>query len=535
MLKIKGLKKILVVGLIVMMVFSLIGCSSTTEEGSAGETVANEVEEDKNTEPVVIRQEGGDWGYPSPYLHYSRGPGGYKMQLSFDSLLERDEDGLIPWLAKEWETTEDGLAYIFTLQENVKWHDGEIVTPEDVKFSFEYFEKHSPVWNPVSMQGKPFVEEIEILEDNQIKFVLSQKNATILEKIGDVRIIPQHIWEEVEEPEAFDDEKAVIGCGPYRLTGYSKEHGTYEFTAFEDYWGPKQRVEKIQFLPVSDAVLAFENNQVDIIGIGSDLVDRYKGDGQFTILENPGFWGYRLIFNMERNPLLKEKEIRQAIAYGIDQEEMVEKVARGAAIVGSAGYLPEDHIWHNPKVKKYTFNEEEAKSLLGDKKLSLQLLVGDSNPEVRIAELMKISLNKVGIEVNIKSVDMKARDNAVTTGDYELALIGHGGWGGDADGLRVRYASDVKSDGSSATNAIPGYDNQEIRRLAEEQLREMNVEKRKELIFALQELIAEEIPMIPIYNTTGYTLYRPETYDGWMYMFDHHSVSHSKLSYLERK
>jgi len=67
------------------------------------------------------------------------------------------------------------------------------------------------------------------------------------------------------------------------------------------------------------------------------------------------------------------------------------------------------------------------------------------------------------------------------------------------------------------------------------QLYELNPEKRKETIFKLQELIAEEIPQIPLYNTTPYIVFRPEKFNGWKYMFDHHDVTHNKLSYLDVK
>lgn len=535
-MKSKSFKLGCIVFLIVIIFVSAVACNSPVSK-EKGLSVENSegIEPKVQEEEIVIKLIGGDYGLPSPYLHYPRGPGGYKMQLIFDSLLEKDEEGLIPWMAKDWKVSEDGLEYIFTIHDNIYWHDGEALKMEDIKFSFEYFEKHPPSWNPVTVDGKPIVEKIEIIGENKIKLTISEKKATVLEMIGSVRILPQHIWGKVEDPQSFDKEEALIGCGPYQLSNYSKEHGTYEFVAFKDYWGPKQRVEKIQFLPVSDKTLAFENNEIDLVGIGTDLLGRYEGDREFKILENPGFWGYRLIFNMEKNPLFKDKEIRQAIAYGIDQEEMVEKVARGAAFVGSAGYLPKDHIWYNPDVKQYPFDIELAKKKRGDKKLSFQLLIGNSNDEVRIAELMKISLDKVGVEIYIKSVDSKTRDHAVNTGDYEAVITGHGGWGGDADILRERYASTTQVGTSPSSNIILGYEDQGIRSLAEEQLREMDVSKRKEMILELQKLIADEIPLIPIYNTTGYTVYRPSKYDGWMYMYDHHSVEHSKLSYLQRK
>jgi len=63
----------------------------------------------------------------------------------------------------------------------------------------------------------------------------------------------------------------------------------------------------------------------------------------------------------------------------------------------------------------------------------------------------------------------------------------------------------------------------------------MDAANRKDLVFKLQELIAEEIPQIPLYNTTGYVVFKPAKYDGWKYMFDHHEVTHNKLSYLDVK
>ena len=80
--------KLLISILSVIFVIGFAGCSS--EKPSC----------EKQNEPVVIKLEGGDWGYPSPFAHYSRGPGSFKMALIFDSLLERGEKGYIPWLAE---------------------------------------------------------------------------------------------------------------------------------------------------------------------------------------------------------------------------------------------------------------------------------------------------------------------------------------------------------------------------------------------------------------------------------------------------
>ncbi len=527
-MKIK-LKKIMIPIVLAAMLMS--GCAQTVDT-SVEETA--QVDEQKDNSVDVIRLATEDWGQPSPFTHYSRGPGSFKMQMVFDSLLERDEKGLIPWMAKSYQISEDGLEYTFLINDGIKWHDGQDLTLEDIKFSFDYFVQHPPVSNAATFGGKEFIKDIRLGENNEITFVLEKKSAIALETIGKVRIIPKHIWENVADPNAFMGPKAVIGCGPYKLIDYNMEQATYEFEAFEDYYGPKPLVKKVQFAPVSDSVLAFENEEIDMIGIGSDLLDRYKSDSTYKVIENPAFWGYRLVFNMEKRPEFKDVKTRQAVAYALDINEMIEKIERGAAKPGSSGYLPPDHVWYNKDVPKYDFDLEKSKELLEGKQINVDFLVGNSSNEIKLAELMKISLEKVGIIINIKPADTKTRDAAVKNGDFEMAIIGHGGWGADANMLKTSFFSGNKSSGSVTTNVIPGYENDAIKELGEQQASEMDVEKRKEMIFEMQKLIGEDLPMIALYYTSGYTVYRPEKYDGWMNMFDHHSLEHSKLSYLQR-
>ena len=69
----------------------------------------------------IIHLSGGDSGYPTPFMHYPRGPGIYKMNLIFDCLIERDDKGLIPWLAESWDISSDGKEYTFHLRDDVNW------------------------------------------------------------------------------------------------------------------------------------------------------------------------------------------------------------------------------------------------------------------------------------------------------------------------------------------------------------------------------------------------------------------------------
>jgi peptide/nickel transport system substrate-binding protein len=493
----------------------------------------------------TIHLSGGDSGYPTPFMHYPRGPGIYKMNLIFDSLIEKDDKGLIPWLAESWDISSDSKEYTFHLRDDVKWMDGEPFTANDVKFTIDYEKEHPPAYS----YDLSSVSEIDVLDDHTIKFTLVQPIAPFLDEVSSVKIIPEHIYESESDPNKFDSPEAVTGTGPYELAEYSKEHGTYKFTANEDFWGPKQRVKNIEFIPVSDATVAFQQKEIDFVGLSADLVDMFKSDPEVYVFQQPAIWGYELSFNMNKSPILNDKAIRQAFAYAIDRQELVDKIGRGAGKPGSMGILPQDHIWYNENVPKYEHDAEKAKELLADagwtdsdgdgimdkdgQKLSFNVIL--ASEQARIGELIKERLKEAGIDVTLQAIESKSRDSKLANGDFEIGINGYGGWGSDADYLRTKFCGAAFGIvGASHGRPLIGYQNDKVDELCMAQLSETDTEKRKEIIYELQEVLAEEVPSIPLYYTASYNAYRPAVYDGWMNMFDHHEMTHSKLSYLDR-
>jgi len=493
----------------------------------------------------VIRLEGGDWGYPSPFAHYPRGPGGFKMALIFDSLLERDEKGLIPWLAQRFTVEDGGLTYRFFIRRGVRWQDGTPLTPEDVAFSLDYADRHAATWSYVF----DAVSSVATAADHSVAVRLKTPNATMLYNIGRTRIIPKHVWEGIERPKEFNAPEAVIGSGPYRLTHYSKAHGTYRFEAFEGFWGPRPQVRTIEFIPLSEPILGYEKGQIDLVGVTPDVLPRFAKNATHKIVRSPAFWGYRLLLNMGAVAAFREKTVRQAMAHAIDRDELVAKIARGAAVPGRASILPPDHVMA-VETRTYPFDPIRARELLDQagyrlpegtqerlspngKPLALELLC--SSEEVRLAELIRQRLGDVGIPLTIRSVDGKTRDARVRGLDYQLAILGHGGWGGDPDYLTARFAGEAAGPNAAPSHAgLPGFEAPKLMELLQRQQTAVDPQERRRLIAALQHELADQVPEIPLFCTTGHTIYRPATYDGWMFMFDHHSLPHSKLSYLER-
>jgi peptide/nickel transport system substrate-binding protein len=146
---------------------------------------------------------------------------------------------------------------------------------------------------------------------------------------------------------------------------------------------------------------------------------------------------------------------------------------------------------------------------------------------------MKISLEKAGIELEVVSMDTKSRDAAFKSGAYELVIYGSGGLGNNADYLRTTFTKVGMSDKPAKNGGIPGYDNKKLDELAKEQLFEKDSEKRKTLIYQMQAVIADDVPAISLYNTAEYVCYNAEKYDGWHYIYNHHEMTHAKISYLD--
>lgn len=531
----KRIKFITLLLVVVMSMSFLVACGSNDDSGKkdqleteVNQNNANE-EEDVKEEDLEIRVAGSDSGFPNPYVFQSLRSIGFNNKLIFDTLLERGEEDIVPWIAENYQISEDGLTYTFTIREGLKWHDGEDLTAEDVKFSIDKYVEVPAAKDNLRIDDEPFIKEVRV-DGRDVIVEVHVANVKVLNSVGFVEILPKHIWENVEDPTSFDAPESAIGSGPYKLVEYNAEVGSYAYEAFEDYWR-EVPIKKFYQIPVSDSVLAFENGEIDLLSVSGDLVDRYKNNPEYKVITSPAFTGNKMLLNMEKRPELLDKDLRKALYYGINRDEIVEKVYRGAAKTASAGYLSVDHVMYNDKVVKYDYNPEKAKELLKGKTYDFELVTSDRQNDIKTAELIKLHLEEIGINLNIKSMDGKSRDNISKLGEFDLLITGAGGWGEDPDMLRTQYSS--KIDKTGVQGIARGYKNEIIDKLAEKQLYETNPEKRKEIVFELQEVISEEIPIIPLVNNTMQYAFKPAKYDGWAFAFNYDKTNLNKVSFVK--
>ena len=298
---------------------------------------------------VDITLEGGKYGYPNPFLCSSKGPGSFKMMMVYDTLLVKDEEGLKPWLATDYSVSEDSLNYTFVIREGVKWQDGQDLTPADEVFTFEYYKDHLPVSSSLMVNNEYRVTGVVDNGDDSVTLSVVRPLATDLAAIAYVPIIPKHIWENIDDPYNYNGEGDCIGSGPYCLTKINMETGEYKFDAFADYWG-KHLINSVSFIAVSDNVLAFDNGEIDYLNAPWDLYEKYGNSPSCSAIENQPFLGWNLKYNMVKNPELADVNLRKAIAYAINREEMLNLVLRGHGYVASTAYLPVGHVMRNENI-----------------------------------------------------------------------------------------------------------------------------------------------------------------------------------------
>jgi len=189
LLSVKKFKIFLLISLGFLWLAALLtGCSrAASPDGRGG--AAGEV-------PLyTIADPTGDWGFPSPYSFYPRGPGYLRASLIFDTLVWKDAGGYIPALADSWEYDRDKMAYTFRLHPGVRWHDGRELTSKDVVFTFQYLKEHPHTWFDVSA-----VDRVEAAGDQTVVIYLNRPYAPFLDFVaGNVLILPEHIWRNVEK------------------------------------------------------------------------------------------------------------------------------------------------------------------------------------------------------------------------------------------------------------------------------------------------------------------------------------------------
>lgn len=486
----------------------------------------------------VLRLAGGDFGYPTPFA-YVRGPGMIQAGYTFDTLVWWDSTGeVIPWLAESWEQSDDGLTWTFTLHDGVSWHDGEPLTADDVVFTVEYMTTGAAADGPtlpVSPAGLENIVSVTAVDDVTVEFVLAEPSAAFEGAIARrLMVVPEHIWADVDDPARFRDDAALVGSGPYRLSDVDEEAGSYLYEANDAFFLGAPVVQRLEFVPAPDEILGLQRGELSIGEVGTEdavpdeLLASLEAEEDLEVLEAPGDWNLVLHFNLDRGFPFDDVAFRQAIALTIDREDLVDRLLFGRGTTGSTGALAPAHPALAPDLPTYAHDLDEAAALLdgiglvdadGDgirdlpdnSPLEIEL-VSSNRFSAQTPEIVQEYLREVGLAITPQILDRAAADEAGTEGAYDMALIGYGGIQDDPDGLRTRFSSAV---GGQSFSRAHGYADEAFDALAAEQIRTTDADQRLELIHDMQQILAEDLPVLSLYVPDRVAFYDRTVFDAW--------------------
>ncbi len=516
-----------------------VSTEAETTAAEEKETTAAETVQDteKRKERILTVSGNGDFGFPSVYTISPKGQGYMTLSYIFDTLMWKDESGLIPYLAEDYSVSEDGLTYTFQLRKGVSFTDGTPFTAEDVKFTFDYMKEHPYKWVSVSM-----VEEASVVDEHTVEIKLNKTyNPFLSDVAGSLPILPKHIWENVTEPETFTEPEAAISTGPFILENYDSAAGTYTFKANEDYFYGDVQIDKLVIANVSggdskEALLSGEIAAAPNISYKAAM--SLKDSPEYTVLEGPGLSVTRLYFNFDEEAMAV-KEIRQAMYHAVNLDEIVEKAYGGAGYPGSAGHVQPGTPWYNPDVRQYAYDVETAKKMLSEagaadsngdgileyngEEMSYTLTFTENDE--KLAELLVSYMKAVGIELVPQSADDATVKAAISEGNFELAFNTNGSFGGDPVFLS-RFAT-VGADGAPSVTGQGGktWESEEYNRIYNESAVEQDDAKRHEQVNELQEIIAEELPCLTLYYKKAVAAYNNTIFDGFYYTPDGISIA----------
>ena len=516
-----------------------VSTEAETTAAEEKETTAAETAQDteKRKERILTVSGNGDFGFPSVYTISPKGQGYMTLSYIFDTLMWKDESGLIPYLAEDYSVSEDGLTYTFQLRKGVSFTDGTPFTAEDVKFTFDYMKEHPYKWVSVSM-----VEEASVVDEHTVEIKLNKTyNPFLSDVAGSLPILPKHIWENVTEPETFTEPEAAISTGPFILENYDAAAGTYTFKANEDYFYGDVQIDKLVIANVSggdskEALLSGEIAAAPNISYKAAM--SLKDSPEYTVLEGPGLSVTRLYFNFDEEAMAV-KEIRQAMYHAVNLDEIVEKAYGGAGYPGSAGHVQPGTPWYNPDVRQYAYDVETAKKMLSEagaadsngdgileyngEEMSYTLTFTENDE--KLAELLVSYMKAVGIELVPQSADDATVKAAISEGNFELAFNTNGSFGGDPVFLS-RFAT-VGADGAPSVTGQGGttWESEEYNRIYNESAVEQDDVKRHQQVNELQEIIAEELPCLTLYYKKAVAAYNNTIFDGFYYTPDGISIA----------
>jgi peptide/nickel transport system substrate-binding protein len=400
---------------------------------------------------------------------------------------------------------DDPTVVEYRLKDGLTWSDGKPLTSADARWTYEQQVKKG---NQILTRfGWEDVDRFETPDDLTVRIHFSKAFApwVVLLAGSATQILPKHVYEGENFNKAMNDE--LVGSGPFKF-GEWKKGQSVTVERNDNYWGEKAPLEEItyRFIPDTNSlVAALQSGEVQFINPPPDigLLERLEGIDGARVEYKAGTVYEHITFNVEKVDNLK---IRQAIAYGINRDQAVEQILKGQVSPLNSFLVPEQKPYATPAWEKYTQDQARARQLVEEAKaegasttISFST-TSDARLRETLQEVIRQQLKDIGItvEINNSSADVFFGERT-PGGDFEM---GEWAWLANPDpSSTTLFAGDqIPPKGQNYAR----YDNPRVTELLKRSDRALKVSQRADLLKQAQELIAEDLPMLPMYQRPEY-------------------------------
>ena len=357
----------------------------------------------------------------------------------YEGLVKPDKDGnLVEAVASSYSVSDDAKVYTFTLRDGVKFHNGNAVTAEDVKYSIDRCADTSNGEPLVSAYS--IIESVNILDEKTVEIRLTESNTEFLAYMT-TAIIPKDYDKLDTEP---------VGTGPFKYVSRSPQENVI-LEKNEDYWGEKAHLDKVEFKIVADADMLVTNLKGGSIDMAMRLTSSQAAeltDG-FHIEEGTMNLVQALYLNNDAEPLNNEK-VRQALCYAVNPDEIMDMMADGKGVrIGTSMYPGLKKYYDEEYADYYTQDFEKAKELLKEAGypdgFDLEITVSSADqPHVDTAQVIAEELKNIGVNVTIKPIEWEAwLEDVYAKRDYQSTVVGVDASNLSARAMLERFTSDA--------------------------------------------------------------------------------------------
>jgi peptide/nickel transport system substrate-binding protein len=434
--------------------------------------------------------------------------------LIFNGLTRADGAGDVkPDLAKSWEVSDDGLAYLFRLREDVLWQDNEPFTADDVVFTISLMQ--DPEFPGVPDLGKLWrTVTVLKLDDHTIRFILPEPFPAFVDSTT-IGILPEHLLMGVSAGQLISHpfNLSPIGTGPFKLEEITTEYARLSANPF--YSGPQPQLAnlRLRFYPsYQAAIAAYQAEEVQGIGFVPPQAIPTVQSLDSLNLYTTRLSGYTIIYlnlrTPETAPFFAEAGVRQALLYALDRQAIIDQALYGQGLV-AAGPIRSWSWAYNPEVPAAIFDPVKANMLLdeagwidsdGDgirdkegRPFAFTLLTNETPEKIAVAEIVSQQWQQVGVAVTVEIVGAGLGER-LDQRNYQAALA-EVLLSGDPDPYPLWHRAQISSGQNYA-----GWDNERASQLLEAARTITNTGQRSDFYFEFQRIFAEEVPSIILFH-----------------------------------